>query len=128
MCAIDDAEPWGFYAGASRRKARKAHRCCECQREIAAGEFYHYCAGVMDGSWSTWKTCEHCRAAATFLDEECNGHLVGGIFEDLVEHDRYGAEYQSDWLTRAIDGIKAQWRSPDGELLPVLDDYQRVAA
>lgn len=42
------------------RTARKAHRCCECRREIVKGERYHYTFGVWQGKPNTYKTCAQC--------------------------------------------------------------------
>lgn len=42
------------------RKARKAHRCCECKDLIRPGERYEHATGLWEGEWSTYKTCEDC--------------------------------------------------------------------
>jgi hypothetical protein len=42
------------------RKARKAHRCTGCSREIKAGERYQRQAIAEDGSVRTWIGCEEC--------------------------------------------------------------------
>lgn len=43
-----------------RRRAKKAHRCCECGREIAAGEVYEYVSGIWDARPASFKTCLMC--------------------------------------------------------------------
>ena len=48
----------------SKRTARKAHRCCECTKEIQPGEQYVEQAGCWDGSWQTYKQCCFCALAA----------------------------------------------------------------
>ncbi len=42
------------------RKARKAHRCCECKDPILPGERYEYTTCLCDGRWETYRTCEDC--------------------------------------------------------------------
>ena len=58
MCDYD-ADPPEFI-NVVFRKAAKAHKCCECLREIRAGETYEYISGKWDGCLSTFKTCERC--------------------------------------------------------------------
>lgn len=42
------------------KKARVAHRCCECRREIAPGEPYEYTSGVWGDGPANFKTCLPC--------------------------------------------------------------------
>jgi len=42
------------------RKARKIHKCCECQGPIDIGEKYHYLSGVWEGRGKSYKTCLSC--------------------------------------------------------------------
>jgi len=42
------------------RKARKAHRCCECKDLIRPGERYEHTTGLWDGRWETYRTCDDC--------------------------------------------------------------------
>ena len=41
-------------------KARREHRCCECNRIIKPGEEYQLYKGCWDGKWSDYKTCQEC--------------------------------------------------------------------
>lgn len=122
MCMIDDAECFSWFFE-EQRKARKPYTCCECQRAISAGERYEYVGGVYDGHFDTYRTCLHCVAASSWLDEECNGHLFGGIAEELSEHWSADASYRSVWLARALIGIRRKWRRRDGQLMPVLASF-----
>lgn len=46
------------------RKARKAHRCCECGRErIRPSDTYLYASGVWDGQGASFKVCLRCARA-----------------------------------------------------------------
>jgi len=42
------------------RKARKEHKCCECNQKINIGERYQYCSGIWDGRPDSYKTCLSC--------------------------------------------------------------------
>ena len=42
------------------RRARNTHKCCECGRPVQPGEFYQHIAGIWDGRWMRFKTCEQC--------------------------------------------------------------------
>jgi hypothetical protein len=41
-------------------KARKAHYCYECRKQISKGEVYEYISGVWDSQWSNYKICASC--------------------------------------------------------------------
>jgi hypothetical protein len=56
----DDYEPWDFYSE-DLVKARKPHRCCECDRDIGKGAVYERISGKCDGYIETYKTCMDCR-------------------------------------------------------------------
>jgi hypothetical protein len=56
--------------GHEERKARKAHKCCECHGTIQPGEKYHFHHGVWDGRASSYKVCADCEA----LRAECDRH------------------------------------------------------
>lgn len=65
------------------RTARKAHRCCECHRDIAPGDRYEEITGVWDGRPDRFRTCVSCK----FLrDTYCpDGTMYGGLFEQIEE-------------------------------------------
>jgi hypothetical protein len=61
----------------SIRKARKAHRCCECHEPILPGQRYEYTSGVWDGAPDAFKTCLACVAIRT---RYCpNGSFLGHL-------------------------------------------------
>lgn len=63
-CDLD--EGFDVYAE-SFPKARKSHKCTECDKEIEIGEVYASCRGLYDGAFQTYPQhvkCYHlCRAA-----------------------------------------------------------------
>ena len=124
MCMVDACEePWSW-SSIRERKARKAHRCSECEREIELGERYMDGRAGYDGSVSVWKTCAHCAAAVSWLQETCRGYLIHGALEDLLEHwneriDADGRNLRSGYLGRSIIGMRRKWRRRDGALMAV---------
>ena len=115
MCLIDACEPWHFFK-ADIAKARKAHWCGECRRQIESGEIYERARGLADGFWSTFKTCRHCIAAREWLTLVCNGFCYEFVAEELGEHIEEG--YRSVWLARAAYGVSNGWNRRDGTQLP----------
>ena len=108
MCRVDDCDPWEFFH-AEPRKAAKDHRCTECCRVVAKGETYDYAVGKIDSYFCTYRTCEHCAAAAQWLQTACGGWLYLGVLEELVEHWDEGPYLQSWQLGRLIVGMRRRW-------------------
>lgn len=75
------------------RKARRAHRCCECRGEISIGEAYEYASGIWDGSADSFKTCMPCA-------EQRNELLA-----DLSHPDAYGPD-----ACIGFGELREQWR------------------
>lgn len=116
MCMIDDCDPSDVW-NALWPVALKSHRCGECGREIESGERYERVTSLHDGTWDTFKTCDHCQAARKWLMLVCGGWVHDRVGEDLRGHLE---DYASMWLLRAAYGVRKAWRRPDGSLLPVL--------
>ena len=70
--------------GHERRKARKAHLCCECHGTIQPGETYHYHHGVWDGEGSAYKVCMDCEALRADCDSDAE-HDERTPFEGLSD-------------------------------------------
>jgi hypothetical protein len=73
--------------GHDHRKARKAHKCCECHGMIQPGEIYHYHHGVWDGEAADFKVCMDCDAlrAACDRDARYDERTPFGGLHDSVE-------------------------------------------
>ena len=67
------------------RKARKPHRCEECGNKIRPGDSYEYVAGMWEGCFSQFKTCEHCRDLRvwTMNNIPCLCWCYGNMDEDI---------------------------------------------
>ena len=91
--------------------ARTRHRCELCWRDVLPGETYWRSACLDRGTAWTYKCCDHCHRVLTrwdrlygmdqWGDDEC-------IFEWLED------EHPALWAS-----LRAHWRYPDGELLPL---------
>lgn len=65
-------------------RAMKEHRCCECGRTITPGERYEKVAGVWDGEFNTYKTCDDCLSIRDSFF--CDGWGYTSIYEHLYQH------------------------------------------
>jgi hypothetical protein len=77
------------------RRARVAHRCCECFRTIAPGAVYEYVSWVWEGRGASFKTCEECAAIRQWYVHECLRPsdcwpCFGGLIEDATDCGREG--------------------------------------
>ncbi|MBW2672377.1 MAG: hypothetical protein JRD89_03025 [Deltaproteobacteria bacterium] len=83
---------------AQTRRARVAHRCCECGEEVLPGQRYEYASICSDGGWGHAKTCELC---VLIRKDLCPS---GGCHGDLRE---------SIWYCLGFDYVtgkeQAQW-------------------
>lgn len=115
MCMVDQGDGPSFWTETQFR-ARKVHRCCECYRDIKAGEQYWKSFGVNDGTASSDKMCEHCRVPAQWLSKSCGGFLYSMVEEDIREHATGNLP-----LLRFVVGMRRKWRSftDPSRLLPV---------
>lgn len=85
------------------RKARKAHRCCECGGTIRAGERYRYASGVWDGYPDSFKTCVLCDAVKTDHIANLDRYDCAPCFTQLYE------EWPEDvWPTHLA--VEVMWR------------------
>jgi hypothetical protein len=71
--------------GHKERKARKAHKCCECLGTIQSGETYHYHHGVWDGVAGDHKVCMDCEALRGECDHDAKHDDECTPFEYLYE-------------------------------------------
>lgn len=80
------AEPEGYceFFVCETRKARKPHKCCECDKQIAIGERYEHARGKYEGDMWTSDTCFVCAEIAEAF--YCNGRMFGGGLWDEMEY------------------------------------------
>lgn len=116
MCMADGGWDGPDFMQATKLKARKAHKCGECRREIAAGETYERTVSIYDGTASTYKTCSHCLVIADWLSENCDGYIYSQVIEDFEEH---ASEYSREDIGAIAAGARRAWRDIEDRLLPI---------
>lgn len=116
MCRVEWCDEMAIDLTLKQPKARKAHKCTECGRQIEVGETYEYRTTLYDGSVSTHKTCSHCLVAREWLSRVCGGWVYGEVEDDIREHWREG---YGMWIGRVAAGMNRLWRRRDGELMTV---------
>lgn len=80
---VDDYDPPDFYQK-QVVCARKAHKCCECERQIEPKEQYESATGKWESHLTCFKTCADCLSVRNALF--CKGYLHGGMWETVWEH------------------------------------------
>lgn len=86
MCMADYSEDRVTMISERITRARKQHKCAECNRRIEPGEQYLTEFYVFDGEHSSHKTCGHCQVVRKWLNDECGGWVYGAVEEDIREH------------------------------------------
>ena len=82
-CYCDIGDPPVFYF-ISRPRARKPHKCYECDMEIRPGETYERVRAKWERDISIIKTCPDCIAIRDALEEmPCFCWLHGSLLEDI---------------------------------------------
>lgn len=126
MCMVEGADDYVEHQHTVFVKcARKEHHCAECGRIIAKGERYRRDEAVMEGSWYTYHTCEHCQIACNWLAEQCGGYLWQGVLEDIQEH---VSVYRIARLCRIEIGMKRGWKKFNGTGLMPIPAMPKVVA
>lgn len=94
-CLIDNDFDYAEYPEFVKVKdvsAKKAHRCCECGREIAPKETYQYVAGSWVGRFLCFKTCGDCVSTRQlFCTHPPYGDLYSALWDEIYES--YGGEH-----------------------------------
>ena len=107
-CYCDDTDaPTAFQQSA--RKAKKDHRCNECNRSIEQGETYRHVWGVWDNTAQTFKTCPDCIDFIAWFEAHvpCVCWAYGCTHEIAIES---AQEYEADcpgFEAETRDKIKA---------------------
>ena len=86
MCNCDDTSPDAF----TRRtvRARKAHRCVECDAAIPAGASYEVISGIWGGEPDRFRTCSTCAEVRHLFERRPGAHCpvtVGDLYECIRE-------------------------------------------
>lgn len=116
------------------RRAKKAHRCQECNRQIDAGEHYRAMTGTTpnekDGFFA-YKACMHCYKVTTWLGKLEVWPGLGDALSELEEELSNKGAYEFA-VYRAAAGMRRGWRIKRGPsagslmALPELPEYPEV--
>jgi hypothetical protein len=81
-----DYDPPSFYEAAIH-KARKQYKCSECAGYVWPGEPYERAAGLWEGTFWHWKTCERCYDIRMWVQNNvpCFCFAHGGLDETAEE-------------------------------------------
>lgn len=86
------------------KRARKEHKCCECDGSIKAGTPYVSIFGVWSGEARTYKQCPECNALMhDIAGETCDTENMSGLtmlYEDVFESDN------AEWMERYVVNTK----------------------
>ncbi len=86
---VGDYEPSEFYRDGIY-KARKEHKCCECDGKILPGVRYFKTVGKWEGKFSTFRQCLPCHEIQRAFS--CDGGWVyGGLWEAWDDADGFAS-------------------------------------
>jgi len=92
------------------RKARLAHKCCECGGTIQPSETYHVHSGIWDSEPSRFKHCPECEQIMKDIQATPGFDDYEGIdFTNLIEH---VAEADPQIMLRFINNATARGKPP----------------
>lgn len=99
MCVIDFDEFCTVWQE-NTRKARKAHKCSCCRRQIQPGETYLTHFSIFDGSCTNEKCCAECEAdRVEFAAAHDGARMNPSSFPEMVgDCISEGDEEDSQWL------------------------------
>jgi hypothetical protein len=118
FCECDYDGAIDFYS-TTIRKARKRHRCSECNGAIIPGETYEYAAGKQEEEMWDAKTCARCLALIDWIKAHvpCYCRMHGDLFEErlqyLVEDARQTPGFAFGMLRRIV-AVKRHRESQSG--------------
>jgi hypothetical protein len=84
-----DCDGYPEFSDFSWPKARKEHKCGDCNKTIPKGEKYQRWAGKFDGEMFTEKRCAICveiRDAFTCTESDQTGPPNGELWSDIAEY------------------------------------------
>lgn len=118
-CVCDLGDETILYRTERRRSVRR-RKCCECARDIIAGDTYEHARGMSCGVWWREDTCLACADLGEWVMRNCGCRSHGDLWRHLVE-DVFGDARGSlpagvwfkvgRWIVQCRDGCGA-WGGP----------------
>lgn len=84
-CGCDDDEGPSVFRE-KLVKARKNHKCCECNGSINKGDIYEYTFGVWEGKAESFHTCEKCSDLRESMQALGFCVAYGNLLNDHVDY------------------------------------------
>ena len=134
MCDIADVY------NLTNRRARKAHKCCECSKRIEVKEVYEYSSGIFNREPFSYKRCLDCVKLIAFIwglpETDCIDTGIGEhlsdcdyiSYDDELEADDDEDRHNSnvDWLDR--DRVNRRWMLAEGDRVESCHESNREAS
>lgn len=105
----------------SLTRARKPHRCGECDRMIRPSETYWRTAAVCEAEFFDFISCDHCHRARSLVASRGDGMWYYGGQEatgewEVVAEDEADPAWRA-YLWRLVAAHKRKWTRRDGALM-----------
>lgn len=84
-----------------RIKARKAHTCDYCDKQIAVGEEHEVATYAQDGTVYNWRTCDRCRP---FVSEAFTNKHYHHLWTDGM-----GSQDFQDYMWEEHSDVAKEW-------------------
>lgn len=89
-----------------RPKARKEHKCCECDGAIRVGEHYRKHHGIWNGEPGTYKVCDQCEDLRTLVDAGIAHPEDRTAFGEL--HESVFESREREWINAYLSNSRAR--------------------
>ena len=113
-CIVDPCEDECEVWTETRRKARKAHNCIECSREIPPGAHYWEWTGIgSDRRPFRYRCCELCQSV--IKDRFRCGFYIGMVWESLMDAEGGQCDCEDNCDCDALFGPPTHPINPKGQ-------------
>lgn len=113
-CYCDDGEQPTIYERSMVKRAKKAHDCYECHRQILPGESYERVRALYDGRWTVSPTCARCLDVREYVQAHapCFCWMHGSVLEEArATVEQYGHESAGFYIGAMKRILRAERRA-----------------
>lgn len=100
----------------SKRKAKKLHVCCECDRQINKGDNYFLLQGLWDNQWKNYKQCQSCHEIGKkYQDKTFECYPLGELIQELINSDLIENQGEDDDIPKwvcCVDWLQIESHKP----------------
>lgn len=83
-CPLQECDETADVFEVENRRARKEHKCCECDDPIAIGSLHEFIKMLYDNTWSTYRMCLLCSEIGNHF--ACGGRILETLWSDLEDN------------------------------------------